>query len=441
MNIDAAAMASQLATYDVKPFESSYSAKIKTANSQISAYDKIKASLDSLDKKIYEFTKRGGDTIGKSSAEMSNDEFFDLTVSGNVTNLNLDLFVEQTASSHQLIMDTTAEKATDTFATNGTFSIDVNGTNVDLDLSLADTDGTGDVSLVEFTQYFNKEMGDQVTSSIVRTDGELKVMFSAVETGTDHTFNIAASADTGLADQALSATENPIKVAKDAIVWLGEQGTGAKLTSQSNKFENIVDGVTVNLKKPQEVDDSSVAVSIAPDEDSTLKAINEFVTSYNEVLSLISDYTAIGNLEEGRGVLASDSSIKGLSSELKNIIRSEHGGVRLYELGISLDRSGTLKVDSTDFKENIKNVDIDAVFKGDDGLFSKLEDSLDKYTDFSTGIIKRKKEDLNSNVQEYNDQLTRLDDRYNTLYDRYLAQFTQLNSLQSSMDSVLNLFV
>ena len=377
----------------------------------------------------------------KARAEMSNDEFFDLTVSGNVTNLNLDLFVEQTASSHQLIMDTTAEKATDTFATNGTFSIDVNGTNVDLDLSLADTDGTGDVSLVEFTQYFNKEMGDQVTSSIVRTDGELKVMFSAVETGTDHTFNIAASADTGLVDQALSATENPIKVAKDAIVWLGEQGTGAKLTSQSNKFENIVDGVTVNLKKPQEVDDSSVAVSIAPDEDSTLKAINEFVTSYNEVLSLISDYTAIGNLEEGRGVLASDSSIKGLSSELKNIIRSEHGGVRLYELGISLDRSGTLKVDSTDFKENIKNVDIDAVFKGDDGLFSKLEDSLDKYTDFSTGIIKRKKEDLNSNVQEYNDQLTRLDDRYNTLYDRYLAQFTQLNSLQSSMDSVLNLFV
>ncbi|HBV76807.1 MULTISPECIES: flagellar filament capping protein FliD [Vibrio] len=441
MNIDAAAMASQLATYDVQPFENSYGTKIKTANSQISAYDKIKASLDSLDKKIYEFTKRGGDTIGKSSAETTTDEFFDLTVSGNVTNLNLDLFVEQTASSHQLIMDTTAEKVTDTFATNGTFSIDVNGTNVDLDLSLADTDGTGDVSLVEFTQYFNKEMGDQVTSSIVRTDGELKVMFSAVETGTDHTFNIAASADTGLASQALSATENPIKVAKDAIVWLGEQGTGAKLTSQSNKFENIVDGVTVNLKKPQAVDDSSVGVSIAPDEDATLKALNEFVTSYNEVLSLISDYTAIGSADEGRGVLASDSSIKGLSSELKNIIRSEHGGVRLYELGISLDRSGELKVDATDFKENIKNVDIDEVFKGDDGLFSKLEDSLDKYTDFSTGIIKRKKEDLNDNVQEYNDQLARLDDRYNSLYDRYLAQFTQLNSLQSSMDSVLNLFI
>ncbi|MCW0469527.1 hypothetical protein OH492_12630 [Vibrio chagasii] len=43
-------------------------------------------------------------------------------------------------------------------------------------------------------------------------------------------------------------------------------------------------------------------------------------------------------------------------------------------------------------------------------------------------------------MKEPRDALAALDTRYETYYNRYLSQFTQLNSLSSQLDSVSGLF-
>lgn len=436
MAVDAATLASQLAGYDVEPFETKYSNKISTAQSQLTAYSKIKTALKSLDDKIYDMT-RSGESIGKSSASLSNDEFFDLTASSNVSNMNVDIFVEQLASGHQVVMDLDATKMTDTISAGGTFTITQNGEDKTLDLSDADKDSDGNVTLSEFVDAFNSSI-EGVSASVIRTDGQMKVMFTSDETGEDSQFTLSASSDSGLSETATSASDKPIKSAQDAIIWLGEQGSGTKLVNDSNTYENVISGLTIDLKKANDPSDSSVNAVVEPDSSATLEAMQALVDSFNDAISTIDTYTK--RTTESTGVLATDSSMRSVSNSLKNILRGEYGGVRLFELGIEFNRDGKLEIDSTKFKDNIDKVDLNEVFMGDTGVFEQMEDTLDRYTAYSGGIIDSKRDTLNSNIDNYNDQLDRLDDRYNKLYSKYLAEFNSLNNLQSQLDSLTNLF-
>lgn len=436
MAVDAATLASQLAGYDVEPFETKYSNKISTAQSQLTAYSKIKTALKSLDDKIYDMT-RSGESIGKSSATLSNDEFFDLTASSNVSNMNVDIFVEQLASAHQVVMDLDATEMTDTISAGGTFTITQNGEDKTLDLSDADKDSDGNVTLSEFVDAFNSSI-EGISASVIRTDGQMKVMFTSDETGEDSQFTLSASSDSGLSETATSASDKPIKSAQDAIIWLGEQGSGTKLVNDSNTYENVISGLTIDLKKANDPSDSSVNAVVEPDSSATLEAMQALVDSFNDAISTIDTYTK--RTTESTGVLATDSSMRSVSNSLKNILRGEYGGVRLFELGIEFNRDGKLEIDSTKFKDNIDKVDLNEVFMGDSGVFEQMEDTLDRYTAYSGGIIDSKRDTLNSNIDNYNDQLDRLDDRYNKLYSKYLAEFNSLNNLQSQLDSLTNLF-
>lgn len=439
MAIDSASIASQLAGFDVQPFETKYQNKITTAQSQLSAYAKIKASLESLDDKIYDLNKVG-ESIGKSSTSLSNDEFFDLTASSGISNMNMDIFVEQLATSHQVVMDVPATTMDEDIATGGTFDITVNGETTTLDLTQADIDGSGAVSMSEFVDHFNAN-SENVSVSVLRTNGEMKLMFTSLETGADNSFQISASSGSGLESQAVAANANPIKQGQDAIIWLGSEGTGTKLVNSSNQFENVIQDITINLKKSQQSGDDSINAVVASDSDATLESLKELVSLFNESLSTVSKYTGTGSEGESRGVLSSDYSMRSLDTQFKNILRGDFGGVRLFEIGIEFDRDGKLKIDEDKFEDNIEKVDLDKVFKAEGGVFERLTDTLDQYTDFSTGIIQTKRDSLNSNIDNYNNNLTKLDERYERLYNQYLDQFNVVNEMESKMNSLSSLFI
>ena len=57
MNVDAVQLASNFASLDVQPFEFRYNQKLSMIASKTSAIGKVKTALQSLENKIYEFTK------------------------------------------------------------------------------------------------------------------------------------------------------------------------------------------------------------------------------------------------------------------------------------------------------------------------------------------------------------------------------------------------
>ncbi len=444
MQIDASAYADQLAYYEVYAAQNRYSTQLSTLQSQNSMLGKIDNALDALDNILYKFTKPKG-TLAQSAVTQSSEEFFSVNAAGYAKNINMDIFVEQTAASHQIAVNATGTETSDIFAVaDGKTTLTVNFDGVDKEITLgaeADDDGDGNVSYQEMVNYFNKTMDGGVSASLVRSSGDMKLLFSSEETGVANQFTVTAShADSGELDAFTTANQKVIKEGRDAIIWMGDYGSGIELTNSSNTFENVVNGVDITITKANAAGDDTTNFSIGPDSAATIETLNEFVAAYNEALKVLNEATRSGSETEERGVLASDGSIRGITSELKNLIRTSYNGVSLFEVGLSLNKEGELELDAEKFDEASELYDLDAIFVGEGGLFKTMESTVEKYADYNTGSLKTKKDRISQQQERVNDKLDELDTKYEMYYRRYLSQFTNLNNIMFSMNSVSTLF-
>ncbi|MEZ9708854.1 flagellar filament capping protein FliD [Vibrio breoganii] len=438
MIVDAQQMALQYAQFDVAGRESYLSYQLDLISAQKSAFNAISTKLRGVETAAKDLT--GTDSIVKNGATLSSDSYFDVDLRSNAKAANFNLFVEQTASTHQLAASTGAANANDVMASGGSMTIEINGEQKTIDFLDADKDGTGDVTYAEFASYFNEEFGDDVQLSLVRTSGEISMLFSSENEGEDSAFTISATADSGLDGVFGDASDNPIKQGQDAIVWLGDYGSGQRLQNSSNTFENLVDGVDITLKQAQDITTNSVGVKIAADSEQSIEAMREFITLYNELLTEIDRYTATGGEDGGRGVLASDSTIRGLTSGMNSILRSDFDSGRLFELGIEVDRSGKMKLDESKFTEALSTSDVNEILSGDDGLFASLSSFTKVYSDSTSGSLKGRIDTLDANERRVDDNVERLEMKYEKLYERYLGQFTRLNTISTQMSSFEGLF-
>ncbi|WP_165311092.1 flagellar filament capping protein FliD [Vibrio ziniensis] len=443
MQIDASSYADQLAYYEVYSAQNRYSTKLSTLQSQSSMLSKIDNALDALDNLLYKFTKPTG-SFSQSAVSQSSEDYFSVNAAGYAKNISMDIFVKQTAASHQMVIETSGSETSDTFATigNGTkFSIKI-GTEThefDIDDAFSSKGEGGSVTYQELINHINQELDGQVNASLVRSGGTMKLMLSSEETGEANRFEIVEGSAEGDASAFSGATT--VKEGRDAIIYLGDPDDGGiELTNSSNTFTNIVNGVDITVTKANKTGDDTTNFSIGPDSSATMELLNEVITSFNSALSILNEATRSGSESEERGVLASDGQIRGISNELKNLIRTSYNGVSLFEIGLSLNKDGELELDEDKFKEASETYDLEEIFLGEAGLFKTMESSIEKYADYNTGSLKTKKERNATEQTRVNDKLDDLDTKYEMYYKRYLSQFTNLNNLMYSMSSISTLF-
>ncbi|MFA0697804.1 flagellar filament capping protein FliD, partial [Vibrio sp. 10N.222.49.C9] len=100
-----------------------------------------------------------------------------------------------------------------------------------------------------------------------------------------------------------------------------------------------------------------------------------------------------GDTEE-RGLLANDSTVRGIARNLESLMRGTFEGVSLYQVGIEIGRDGKVSVDADRFDDALLNMDVETILNGPDGLFKSLEDTIKGYSNSSTGDIQRKLDTL-----------------------------------------------
>ncbi|MCY9825868.1 flagellar filament capping protein FliD [Vibrio chagasii] len=438
MNVDAVQLASNFASLDVQPFELRYTQKLSTITSKTSAIGKVKTALQSLEDKIYEFTQSGS-SLTQTSTSTSSDDYFSLSVDSGVNDTNLDVFVQQVASNHQIVFDANSVDSNDVMASGGVFSVTQGGVTTDINIMDADTDVSGDVTYSEFVSYFNDQFDGSIQATLVKSQGSMKVLFGSENEGADAAFTLSADAASGWDTVVASASAAPMQTAQDAVIALGGE-FGTQLTNSSNTFESLIDGVDLTLTKSNNSGDSATTIEIGDDLSATVASLQEFVDAYNSAVTEITNLTASGNEDETRGVLASDSAVRSIKNQLASVIRDDYNGTRLFELGLEIDRDGKLSLDSSKFESAAATVDFETLFTGSGGVFEAFESKLETYIDFSNGSLNRRIDTLDNEKSRINDALAALDTRYETYYNRYLSQFTQLNSLSSQLDSVSGLF-
>ncbi|MBC7001617.1 flagellar filament capping protein FliD [Photobacterium sp. BZF1] len=438
MNVDAVQLASNFASLDVQPFELRYNQKLSTITNQTSAINRVKSSLQALEDKLYEFTKTGSQ-LTQTATTSSNEDYFSLSVASGVDDIQLDVFVKQTASNHQLVIDANSSDPNDVMATAGTFSVTQDGIVTDINIMDADTDSSGDVTYSEFVTHFNDKLDGSIQATLVKSQGVMKVLFGSDSQGADAAFTMTADAASGWDSAVSAASGAPLQVAQDAIIALGGE-FGAELSNSSNTFESLIEGVDLTVKAANSSGDTATKISIGDDQSATMDALQEFVDAYNDAVTEISNLTSSGNEEEARGILASDSIVRNIKNQLSAIVRDDYDGNRLFSLGLEIGRDGKLSLDRSAFEDAATTIDVETIFTGAGGVFEAFEGALESYIGFTDGSLNRRIDILNDEKGRINDALAQLDTRYETYYNRYLAQFTQLNSLSSDLDSVSGLF-
>ncbi|ENY8009843.1 flagellar filament capping protein FliD [Vibrio fluvialis] len=442
-SLDPITMATQLATYDVQPFQQRLNTQSSQYQSQLTALGKVETALRAFRTAITEMNSSTS-SIVKNSATVSQEGYFSATADANALAGSYQVFVEQVATAHQVSASMPANlDSTTQVPTTGTMDFTINGTTMTLDLSTLDSDGDGIATVADLVSAINNDSNNPgVNATLVRSNGQTYFMLSSTETGVANSVNVSVSGTGQTWFEDAFTNLNEISAPQDAVIWLGAQGTGLQLTNSSNTFEGVINGVDLTVTKAQTSGEAPLSLSVGVDQEGTKEQMNKIIEAYNSLMKTIDSYTSIGGEDSQRGVLASDPTIRSIESQLKTLVRGEFEGMRLSDLGIEISRDGTMKIDADKFEEaqTTNTAALESFFNGDGNLLDSLDSLLDPYLQFSNGLFKSRKDALQQNISRIEDKQTALERKYDMAYDRYLKQFTQMNQLITKMNQTMSMF-
>lgn len=442
-SFDPITMATNLATYDVQPFQQRYQMQADKYQAQITALGKVESALREFRTAVTNMNSSSSNII-KNTATVSQEGFLSATANASAMAGSYQVFVEQVATAHQLSTGMPVDLDANTeIPTTGTLDLTVDGKTLSLDLSTVDTDGDGKATMADLVSAINNDPDNPgVNATLVRSNGQTHFMLSSTETGVANSVNVSASGTGATWFENAFTNTSDISTPQDAVIWLGAEGSGLKLTNSSNTFTGVIDGVDLTVSKAQVSGEQPLTLTIGADDEATKEQVNAFIDAYNTLMSTMDEYTGIGGEDKERGVLASDPTLRSIESQLTSIIRGEYNGMRLSEVGIEIDRSGKMTLDATKFEEAQKNnsAALEAMFNGDGNLLDSIDTMVDPFLKSTTGLFKTRKDSLQQNISRIDDKQATLERKYDMAYSRYLKQFTQMNTLMTQMNQTMSMF-
>ena len=269
---------------------------------------------------------------------------------------------------------------------------------------------------------------------------------------------------------------NPISVAQDAKV----KYEGITMYRSTNKIDDIVENVTLNLEAPTE---KTATIKIEPDTETSKEAIIELVGYYNQLIAEINiltqnkpeliselDYLSIEEeeaYEEKLGMFSGDSTLTSSKSSLQRIMTNtypiEGSSIRLLsQIGISSNASGSTGFDATKLRgyfeidekkldealksniSDIKNLfgyDSDGDLIIDTGIAFLMEKHLQAYVQ-TGGILATKTRNLDTKISNSEKTISRLETQLEVKEQEYRTKFgnmeSTLSNLESQSDSITN---
>ncbi|MFC0180424.1 flagellar filament capping protein FliD [Thorsellia kenyensis] len=332
-------------------------------------------------------------------------------------------------------------------------------------------DGTFEITL-EAGEYTLDDIRKKINASddVVRAEivydgsGQGYLALSSRSTGADSAFTVSVSGASSqkFDDIVASLNTNNVKDASDAVI----QFNGVRLTSSTNAFENVVDGVSLTVKSlsgTSEITENGLTKTVYDKETLTISkdskelkaAITAYVDAYNEVQTTIANQTKFvpgkpgEELSASNGDLLGNTALRGLQNQLRNQVTSVQDGVfsTLNSLGITLNTSdvaGTstlkLEIDSKKLdkalEENSQAV-ID-FFIGDGektGYATTTSQQLSSIMNNSTGLFKTQEDSLNSLVKRVEQTIENTTSSIEANIESTRRQFEALDRMMAQMNS------
>ena len=292
-----------------------------------------------------------------------------------------------------------------------------------------------------------KEMG--VSATIVTDVEGSRIVLSSSKTGAGRDITVSANgADenelVGLSALNFTGTSG---TGKDARVLTSAQSAelyvdGLRVISETNKVDSAIEGVMLDLKA-KTVANEPLTIAVAEDKAGVKKQIQAFVDSYNKLIGVINAQTKVTAVGDGKapvtGALVGDATARSLLSTIRNELVNPQGDGALRaltDLGITTQKDGTLKIEDTKLQKALDNnfAELPALFAGESGIASRLDEKLKPYTQ-SGGILEQRNKVMTETISDIDKQKENLARRVASLQERLYKQFNAMDMLVGQLSS------
>ena len=443
---DPTTTATNLANAYVAPTKAILDAQAAKAKATSSALTTLNSALGAFQSALSGLTT-GNKTVSANSATVSNTAVASASANSKAVAGTYSFYVEQLATAGQV-----SYNVADSVATNaGSLNIALaDGSTFQVALTNADSNMDGKLSAKEIAAAVNVAAtnNSRVTASTMTVNGVSKLVLTSAQTGAD---NAVASIDVaGLGDPALQAdlsAQTVLSAASNAIVWIGGQN-GTKIEQASNTI-TAIDDVSFTVTQAQAANAAPVTMTVAADKSGTAANVQTFLTAYNTLLGVMNTLTVADPDAGTAAALHGDAGVATLRDRLNSTLRSITGGQSLINFGISAGRDGMLTLDSARLNKAVaaNPTGLDTLFgeagigaAAGTGVLGAMNKLATGWTNSATGYIGARQQVATKQQSDITDRLATLQNQFDNAYKRYLAQFTALQSLQSSMTSTSNMF-
>jgi flagellar hook-associated protein 2 len=274
--------------------------------------------------------------------------------------------------------------------------------------------------------------------------------------------------DSGGVDLGLST----LTKAQNAKVFIGEGDNAILVESDSNTVEDVVPGVSLDLRA---VSSSPVSINVTRNRTGIIEAVERFVTTFNDAIGRINEYDNYDVETEKRGPLLGDPTVSRVRSEMYRTLQQAAVGVDtqyryLSEVGIRIGKNGEIDFKKEKFEAAYENdpaavanlftafeqqgsttetiaegVTIDRTTstytaQGFGEIFKKFSERMTNSID---GVMTLADRQFQTLIDSQNDRIERIDDRIEAKRTRLQRQFAameealaKLQSQQSSLGAI-----
>lgn len=388
----------------------------------------------------------------------SSDNSF-LTATATI-DANLDVLsakVERLATKDVLISD--RKNLSDSFGmSSGDYSFDLSNGSTTKSITV-NFDGTEDfeTGMKKIADAINDVDEPGIRASFVKDSSSTgRLSLSSLDTGSENRIVFSDSNmlkkigfDNGVligqSDNRKISTDNEagFKIANYSELDSKLTVDSITITRSSNTIDDAIEGITFNLLKAQEADDSELSLTTEVDKDSVKNYIDPILKSVNDIMSFIQSNTQLKR---------SDSAIGNLQNQLRNIysqnLNPDTIGEEpsyLSDIGIKTDSNGNLSISDLELlKENLIDypTKVAELFTGPNGLANKIDKAITPFKG-ENGLIQSRTSSLNSQIDQTKKRTDELNDRIetqaNSLRKQYMSYMSALYDAQAQ-SSLLGTF-
>jgi flagellar hook-associated protein 2 len=219
---------------------------------------------------------------------------------------------------------------------------------------------------------------------------------------------------------------------------------GIPVVSASNSLSGVVDGLTLNLNK---LSSTPVSVTASTDTSAVATAINAFASAYSAVASYIGDQTKYDAATKTGGPLQGDTAATGLQEKMRSMLGARSGAssvfARLSDVGLQLQRDGTLKVDQTQLDNALAKLpELKKAFANSDAADSSNDGFARRYANLTDqvlgtdGIVTGRTAGLQKLITKNGSDQDALNARVDAFQQRLVAQYTALDAKMAQLNAL-----